>query len=384
MLLTNFVDFTGQHMAQRPFRVLVYSGEGAGHRSIRSAVESLTKTLHVTVDTIGTKELLQGTWVEDCRMLVMPGGADLPYCKALNGTGNRIIRGFVTSGGSYLGLCAGAYYATSFVNFAKGEAMEVIGPRELAFFAGRATGPAYSGFDYASERGAVAARLEFRDVSHELYSNSSMPGSSSVQQSPEALRQCLARQLAAASGAAGGCTAGPSRAMRVDTRVTEVHNACTTSGSANWLQCLDYCNGGPIFETYEGNRDVTSCAGVEVLARYVDIRGAVAALRCRVGSGVAVLCGTHPELLPEHLGLCDVGGNETFFSDSKMDQSISANGNSDACLPIAMVKSESSTPASDSVPSEQQHVLTLARSLHTSPKRDAFWVMLLAYVLDLV
>lgn len=105
----------------------------------------------------------------------MPGGADLPYCRALNGPGNQIIRGnnlptplqlftsvkfvqcllaglhlhcsgppkeqmnfagraaecfarsefasdagFVERGGSYLGLCAGAYYACSFVEFELG------------------------------------------------------------------------------------------------------------------------------------------------------------------------------------------------------------------------------------------------------------------------
>lgn len=35
---------------------------------------------------------------------------------------------------------------------------------------------------------------------------------------------------------------------------------------------------------------------VQVLARYVDLEGQIAAVRCRVGQGVAVLVGTHPEL----------------------------------------------------------------------------------------
>lgn len=39
--------------------------------------------------------------------------------------------------------------------------LEVVGPRELSFWPGTARGAAYSGFDYATERGAVAAPLRF-------------------------------------------------------------------------------------------------------------------------------------------------------------------------------------------------------------------------------
>lgn len=38
------------------------------------------------------EELLGGAWAHDCALLVMPGGADLPYCRQLNGAGNRLIR----------------------------------------------------------------------------------------------------------------------------------------------------------------------------------------------------------------------------------------------------------------------------------------------------
>ena len=94
---------------------------------------------------MGPEELLAGEWMSSCLMLVMPGGADLPYCRQLNGPGNELIRGaqpccwlnmpsdvgkqsqilthstmsaaYVEDGGSYLGLCAGAYYACSYVEF---------------------------------------------------------------------------------------------------------------------------------------------------------------------------------------------------------------------------------------------------------------------------
>ena len=112
---------------RRKCTVLVYDGEGAGSRSVLSAVESLRDSLSlqvkvafqprcpfetrhepkltacsfqlqdwgccVQVEKLGPEKLLSGTWRDDCLMLVMPGGADLPYCRQLNGRGNSLIRG---------------------------------------------------------------------------------------------------------------------------------------------------------------------------------------------------------------------------------------------------------------------------------------------------
>ncbi|MEW5299670.1 MAG: hypothetical protein WDW36_002662 [Sanguina aurantia] len=117
----------------------------------------------------------------------MPGGADLPYCRLLNGQGNNMITEYVKGGGSYLGLCAGAYYGCSSVEFEPGSSMEVSGDRELAFFPGVAVGHSEyeemplgfsgehkrlcsscaalgTGFDYQSEAGAVAAPITFRKL----------------------------------------------------------------------------------------------------------------------------------------------------------------------------------------------------------------------------
>ncbi len=38
-------------------------------------------------------ELLEADWQRQCALLVMPGGADLPYAKHLNGQGNHLISG---------------------------------------------------------------------------------------------------------------------------------------------------------------------------------------------------------------------------------------------------------------------------------------------------
>ena len=81
----------------------------------------------------------------DFAALIMPGGADLYYCEKLNGQGNRLIRNYVESGGRYLGICAGAYYAAKALDWHDGE---IAGPRELALIDTIATGPILDFVDY--------------------------------------------------------------------------------------------------------------------------------------------------------------------------------------------------------------------------------------------
>lgn len=104
--------------------------------------------------------ILKEPWGPTCALLVVPGGADLGYCRVLNGEGNRRISDFVRRGGAYLGLCAGSYYGSSKCEFEVGnKPMEVIGSRELSFFPGTCRGGAFKGFEYHSEKGARAAVL---------------------------------------------------------------------------------------------------------------------------------------------------------------------------------------------------------------------------------
>lgn len=152
---------------------------------------------------------------------------------------------YVSSGGAYVGLCAGAYYACSRVSFERGSPFEVVGPRELAFFPGEARGGVFRGFAYGSEVGAVAAELQWGED------------------------------------------------------VDDVDAPSSTT--------LDYVNGGPAFFPCSS---VPSAGPHRVLARYAGVPGRpAAAVSCAVGRGVAVLCGTHPELGTRWLGVGDVCGD---------------------------------------------------------------------------
>lgn len=52
-----------------------------------------SKNTATQVKSLGTRDMLKGKWRENCAMLCLPGGADMPYCKDLNGHGNELIRG---------------------------------------------------------------------------------------------------------------------------------------------------------------------------------------------------------------------------------------------------------------------------------------------------
>lgn len=105
--------------------------------------------------------ILKEPWTASCALLVFPGGADLGYCRSLNGEGNRRISQYVRRGGAYLGFCAGGYYGSSKCEFEVGnKQLEVVGPRELQFYPGTCGGGAFKGFSYHSEAGARPAEVK--------------------------------------------------------------------------------------------------------------------------------------------------------------------------------------------------------------------------------
>lgn len=144
--------------------ILVYTDEGVGASAncvamtLASLKDTISRTTpHYTVRMTTSKELVGSKWRDSCQLLVMPGGRDLPYCKELGGHGNHQISTFVHEGGSYLGICAGGYYGAAYVEFAEGDLeMEIVGSRELAFFAVTAKGPVFPGFKYEANEGARA------------------------------------------------------------------------------------------------------------------------------------------------------------------------------------------------------------------------------------
>lgn len=142
----------------------MYDGSGVSASSRDYTLHSLRTFLshRYDVQLVSPKTLRDEPWTDNCALLVFPGGRDLPYLFDLSGKPNRRIKEYVENGGKYLGICAGAYYASREIEFEKGTPLEVVGERELAFFPGLCRGTTFPGFEYETEAGARETTLALR------------------------------------------------------------------------------------------------------------------------------------------------------------------------------------------------------------------------------
>ncbi len=148
-------------------KILVYSGPGASEESLRHTIATVEQLVgeQYHIKKIGPYQLCHENWEDNTALFIMPGGADIPYTKDLNGKGNRKIKDFVEAGGAYLGICAGSYYGGKYVDFGRGSEIQVMGCRELAFYPGTVRGPILGEYDYKSLKGVRAAKLAWNQDS---------------------------------------------------------------------------------------------------------------------------------------------------------------------------------------------------------------------------
>jgi len=154
-------------LAQNKSVIYVYDDEGVSQEAL---MQTMATFQSYTIKKINAAQVKKAEWIKDAALFIMPGGADLPYAKKLNGEANDMIRHYVANGGSYLGICAGAYYAAKQVEFDKNGSLEVIGERALAFFPGKAIGPMVP-YDYQTNKGARAQNILVGNKSIYFYFN---------------------------------------------------------------------------------------------------------------------------------------------------------------------------------------------------------------------
>ncbi|KAI8607113.1 biotin-protein ligase [Chytriomyces sp. MP71] len=144
--------------------VLVYNGPGTAVSSTERTLSVLRMLLKGRYDVLaaGADVLTHAdrAWHASTALLVVPGGRDVPYVESLGTRGSTAIADYVRGGGSYLGICAGAYFASSALEFEKGTALEVAGKRSLALANVVARGSASPGFVYDSEEGAATIHID--------------------------------------------------------------------------------------------------------------------------------------------------------------------------------------------------------------------------------
>ncbi|KAK2171530.1 hypothetical protein NP493_1056g00004 [Ridgeia piscesae] len=240
--------------------LFVYDGEGAAQAGVAMAIQSLrrcTKNTPYSVSRITPQDIKMGKWRDSAALLVIGGGYDLGFISALGQEGIDQVKGYVQAGGHYLGVCAGAYFASARVTFDEGGDLEVCGPRQLAFFPGACIGPVFPGFLYNSDAGVHAACVEWSAMDPVV-----------------------------------------KHAADVTQRVES--SDASTSGHTSRFHC--YFNGGGCFVDASSSSSSSSSSSYKVLGRYGDVVSCpVAVVKCYVGQGVAVLSGVHLEYAPDLL-----------------------------------------------------------------------------------
>lgn len=145
--------------------IFIYTDEGVSQDSINALLRYFSDKKVVCMS---GAELQKNNWVDQATLFILPGGRSLPFYQQLGAEGNKNITTFVERGGYYLGLCAGAYYASQETIFAAQSPLALHLPGELNFFRGRAIGPVFAekAFAYGSERGACIVDLIWQDQQH--------------------------------------------------------------------------------------------------------------------------------------------------------------------------------------------------------------------------
>ncbi|KAJ3057141.1 biotin holocarboxylase synthetase [Rhizophlyctis rosea] len=222
--------------------VLVYTGPGTARGPIDHTILTLRTHLSSSYDVIpvDAPTLANEPWQQTTSLLVIPGGRDVPYVSHLSPDATTKIRAWVESGGKYLGICAGAYFACERVEFEVGRAgYEVTGGRPLKFLPGIGKGSVVGGFEYGMEE--------------------------------------------------------VGKAIEIQLNATELgwdHDSLA--------QARVYVNGGPYFHLNEPSPySTTSQPATKVLATYSDpslpARHQPAMVECQVSKGIAILTGPHIE-----------------------------------------------------------------------------------------
>ena len=102
---------TDRETPSRATRIALYMGPGTrkGLHHLAASLEELPQTEVVPV---GPEEINAGV-LDEFQLVIFPGGSGTKQGEALGGTNRDELRRFVHRGGGYLGICAGAYLATT-------------------------------------------------------------------------------------------------------------------------------------------------------------------------------------------------------------------------------------------------------------------------------
>lgn len=353
--------------------ILVYKGLGAYEDDAgilhRTLLDNVERT-RFNVDFVVPEQIINGVLkVSNVALLAIGGGYDRGLIQALGDSGMRNIRDYVAAGGSYLGICSGAYFACDSIEFNKGGPLEVVGERFLKFFPGKCIGPRYKTYDYNSRIGAVSATVSYpvNLLAHVAWDNTFK-----FHQDPDNISSTVACKYCTRMNVDGQGLLHISSLLNCQRKMAKfghLEQHTLTNTSENDVECKEqfanvvtltkqlpnsskndlsrscYCglqdnnlinrlnigclkddknmfiqlenkkihfsvyfNGGGSFELNESDNTMSDVENdsrdqhVTILARYMDLPSyPVAMVKCRFGSGSAVLSGTHFEFNAEDI-----------------------------------------------------------------------------------
>ena len=133
-LLRTLFTFILLSISLQSQEVLIYSDDGAWEDGI-IALEHFFDNQNVTHTRLYAADLNAGTWNKEALAVVFPGGYAYNYQLTISLDAVDEIRDYVANGGGYIGICAGAYFASKTVAWEGG-----VYPYELGIFDGTAYG----------------------------------------------------------------------------------------------------------------------------------------------------------------------------------------------------------------------------------------------------
>jgi predicted deacylase/putative intracellular protease/amidase len=99
-------------LGQRPIRVALYKGPGTGGAGPPNLMKRLARPGISSIEEVSPEDIRSGA-LASYDVVIFAGGSASKQAEALEETGREAVRQFVGDGGGYVGICAGAYLATS-------------------------------------------------------------------------------------------------------------------------------------------------------------------------------------------------------------------------------------------------------------------------------
>ena len=88
--------------------IAIYAGRGTWNDSVQAA-KKMFEWMNYTVETLSAQQI--NNELTNFRTLCVPGGNMYEYAQDISSEGKKNIMSFVRDGGSYIGICGGAYFA---------------------------------------------------------------------------------------------------------------------------------------------------------------------------------------------------------------------------------------------------------------------------------